>query len=214
MSTFNVELASAPLATITVNVTSDDTGAATVGPASLTFTTTDWNVAQPVTVTGVEDSNRADERVTITLSGAGVVTGTVTVDVNDDDTPRPPPPPSAPGAPGQPEVTPGNGTLAVSWAAVADADSYTVQWRSGSEGYAESRQQTVETPSVTLTELTNGTEYTVRVRASNAGGDSAWSEESSETPTTHVPALPLAGVGLLGVLLVLLGCRPRTRAVA
>ena len=87
-----------------------------------------------------------------------------------------------------------------------------MQWRSGSEGYGESRQETVDTPSATLAGLTNGTEHTVRVRASNAGGDSDWSEEASGTPMTPVPALPPAGVGLLGLLLALLGDRLRTRA--
>ena len=51
------------------------------------------------------------------------------------------------------------------------------------------------------------------------GGDGrsrapAWSEEASGTPMTPVPAVPLAGVGLLGLLLALLGDRLRTRAVA
>ncbi len=72
--------------------------------------------------------------------------------------------------------------LTLSWTAVPGADSYTVQWRSGSEQYAEARQQTVTTPSATSTGLTNGVAYTVRVRASNAQGDSAWSPEAIGTP--------------------------------
>ena len=124
-------------------------------------------------------------------------------------TARTPPGVPAPARPGRPSVMPGDGTLELSWPAVPGADSYPVQWRSGRLPYAESRQQTVDTPSATLTGLTNGMEYTVRVRASNAGGDSAWSEESSGTPMTPVPALPMAGVGLLGVLLARLGWRLR-----
>ena len=51
----------------------------------------------------------------------------------------------------------------------------------------------------------------MRVRASNDGGDGDWFEEAVGTPMTPVPALPPAGVGLLGLLLALLGCRRRTR---
>ena len=140
---FTVELASVPAGPVTVSVESGDPGAATVDPASLAFTTTDWNQPQTVTVTGVQDGDTADERVTITLSGAGVRTGMVTVDVTDNDTPPPPPPPPLPERPGALDVRPGAGTLALSWTAVADADSYTVQWRSGSQEYSGTRQQTV-----------------------------------------------------------------------
>ena len=40
-----------------------------------------------------------------------------------------------------------------------------------------------------------------------ASGNNNWSEESDETAVTPVPALPLAGIGLLGLLLALLGSR-------
>ncbi len=40
-----------------------------------------------------------------------------------------------------------------------------------------------------------------------ASGDNNWSEESAGTPITPVPALPLAGIGILGLLLALLGSR-------
>ena len=40
-----------------------------------------------------------------------------------------------------------------------------------------------------------------------ASGNNNWSEESAGTAVTPVPALPLAGIGLLGLLLALLGSR-------
>ena len=40
-----------------------------------------------------------------------------------------------------------------------------------------------------------------------ASGNNNWSEESVETAVTPVPALPLAGIGILGLLLALLGSR-------
>ena len=58
--TFTVKLATQPSASVTVGVTSDDTGAATASPASLTFTTADWNTTKTVTVSGVNDSDTAN----------------------------------------------------------------------------------------------------------------------------------------------------------
>ncbi len=42
-----------------------------------------------------------------------------------------------------------------------------------------------------------------------ASGNNNWSDDSAETAVTPVPALPLAGIGLLGLLLALLGSRRR-----
>ena len=53
--TYTVVLKSQPTATVTIAVTSDDPGAATVSPATLSFTPSNWNSAQTVTVTGVDD---------------------------------------------------------------------------------------------------------------------------------------------------------------
>ena len=88
--TFTVKLATQPSGQVDVTVSSSDTGAATVSPASLTFTTTDWNATQEVTVSGVDDSDTDNESLTVTLSASGGdyagKTGTVSVSVTDDDT--------------------------------------------------------------------------------------------------------------------------------
>ena len=152
------------------------------------------------------DADADDETFTVALGslpssvGAGRPSS-IEVTIRDDDPPE---------RPGPPAVTPGDGTLDVSWTAVPGAESYTVQWKSAMEEYSDARQQTVQAPSATLSGLTNGVAYAVRVRASNAGGDSAWSEEATGTPLQPVPALPAAGVGLLGLLLALLGGGRRT----
>ena len=98
-----------------------------------------------------------------------------------------------PRAPGELQVkTGGSQDLAVSWEATqggASATGYKVQWKSGTEefdGSADSTRQAVlndtATLTYTVTGLTNGTEYTVRVIASNAFGDGPPSSEVSGTP--------------------------------
>ena len=85
---YTVKLAAAPNADVTVAVSSDDTGAVTVSPSSLTFTTTNYSSVQTVTLTVVEDGDGTDESVTVsnTSSGGGYdASGNVTVSVDDDD---------------------------------------------------------------------------------------------------------------------------------
>jgi hypothetical protein len=52
---FTVVLTSEPTAEVTVDISSSDTGEGTVSPTSVTFDSTNWAVAQTVTVTGVDD---------------------------------------------------------------------------------------------------------------------------------------------------------------
>ena len=54
---FTIALNSEPTAEVTIDLTSTDTGEGTVSPASVTFTTTNWNAPQTVTVTGVDDDS-------------------------------------------------------------------------------------------------------------------------------------------------------------
>ncbi|MDE0117160.1 MAG: hypothetical protein OXT07_11140, partial [bacterium] len=92
---FTVRLRSEPTHAVSVAVTSGDTLAATVSPASLTFAPGGWNAAQAVTVTGVDDDvdNPGNERgVTVTLDPSSTDAGyaaladsEVAVSVVDDD---------------------------------------------------------------------------------------------------------------------------------
>ena len=67
--TFTVVLTQAPNSNVVIDVSSGDTDEATVSPSSLTFTTGNWNSAQTVTVTGVDDANvDGSQNTTITLS--------------------------------------------------------------------------------------------------------------------------------------------------
>ena len=80
---------------VTIGVASGDTAAVTVSPATLTFTTANWNTPQTVTATAVQDDNVVDETVTIshmvTATGCaaayptGLSIASVRVTVDDDD---------------------------------------------------------------------------------------------------------------------------------
>ena len=86
-----MKLATQPTAGVSVSVSSGDTGAVAVSPASLSFSTSNWNTAKTVTVSGVHDNDTVDERVTVSLRGSGGgytgETGSVSVRVTDDDDP-------------------------------------------------------------------------------------------------------------------------------
>ena len=89
-ATYGVKLATQPTASVTVNVASGDTDIATVSPATLTFTTANWNTNQTVTVTGVNDSTNNDGRTTnASNSGKGGgydgLVSYVEVSLTDDD---------------------------------------------------------------------------------------------------------------------------------
>ena len=55
-ATFTVKLTSRPTASVTLDLAPNDATEGTVAPASLTFNTANWNVAQTVAVTGVDDA--------------------------------------------------------------------------------------------------------------------------------------------------------------
>jgi len=93
---FTVVLTARPGSDVVIDVSSADTGEAAVSPASLTFTKDNWDTAQTVTVTGVDDTSADGGQTTIiTLAVNGgssddafdtIENQTVTVTTADDDT--------------------------------------------------------------------------------------------------------------------------------
>ena len=87
--TYTVKLATQPSANVTVQIRSLDKGATTALPLRLTFTASNWNTAQTVTVSGVADPDRVAETVTLKHRASGSrgdydnVTGEVTASVTD-----------------------------------------------------------------------------------------------------------------------------------
>ena len=98
---YTLRLSSEPTQDVTVTVTSDDTAHVTVDTSTmsglqstLTFTSSNWNTAQTVTLAAVDDDDTRNETATITNAAATAssseytsVSTTLTVNVNDDDMP-------------------------------------------------------------------------------------------------------------------------------
>ena len=181
---YTVALDTQPTATVTVTVAGHAGTDVTPNPTTLTFTSTTWSTAQTVTVTAGDDADTTDDSVTLTHSAAsadsnysGIAIDEVAVTVSDNDTAQ------VTGV----SVTSGNAQLVVNWTAVDNATGYKVQWKSGSQNYnTDSRQFTVTSGTMTshtITGLTNGTEYTVRVSVTRTGAnDGPPSAEDTSTP--------------------------------
>ena len=147
----------------TLRVTSDDTAAATVSPPSLTFTTSNYNTARTVTVTGVGNGTATiNHAFRLTGASADAIPDAGTVDVTVAD------------APG---VTVSPGALRVAEGATG---TYTVKLNTKPAGSVTvtptSSAGTVATVSgaLTFTTSTWGTMQTVTVSGVNnavAGGD-------------------------------------------
>ena len=95
--TFTVRPAMQPAGTVTVSVSSRDTGVAGVSPASLVFNAANYSTPKTVTVTGKEDVDGLDESTAVRLSasGGGYNNVSASVDVMVDDSYEPPVVPSS-----------------------------------------------------------------------------------------------------------------------
>ena len=186
---YTVVLDTLPTANVVVTVAGHAGTDVTPAPTPLTFTTVNWETAQEVTVTAADDADATDDTVTLTHSAAstdsdygGIAIAEVAVTVEDNDTAQ------VTGV----RVDSGNAQLVVGWDAVGNATGYRVQWKSGGQGYNNSRQATIasgSTTSHTISSLANGTEYTLRVRAVRSGANEGpWSDDATGTP--EVPVAP------------------------
>ena len=86
---YEVVLTAQPSADATVTVLLPRSTTVSVNPSSLTFTTTNWQTPQPVTVSAAHDKDLKDEtavlRHAVSGDGSVVTAATVTVTVEDDD---------------------------------------------------------------------------------------------------------------------------------
>ncbi|MBF2760544.1 MAG: hypothetical protein ISN28_09790 [Ectothiorhodospiraceae bacterium AqS1] len=88
-NTITVRLKTRPSSNVTVALTQPAGGDLTFSPASLVFTSSDWDTTQTVTMTAGEDADVANDNVIVTLTasagGYDGVSGTASVSIIDND---------------------------------------------------------------------------------------------------------------------------------
>ena len=205
-STYTVKLNTEPTHNVTVTV-GGASGEVSVTGSPLTFTTSNYGTAQRVTVTAGEDNDTTNDSATLTHTaassdtsyGASLPIESVRVTVTDNDSPGeeeeelPPAPAQATGL----TAKVGNAQVTLSW---EDPDNATIsKWQvqrkegSGSYGaWVDVPDSGATTTSHTVTGLTNGTAYSFKIRAVNAGGNGPASDEVTATPMA--PPLKPTGV--------------------
>ena len=92
--TYTIVLDSQPTADVTVTINDPSNTDVTAEPASLTFSSTDWNTPKTVTVNAAQDADAEDETATVThtvtstdSSYSGASANSVAVSVTDDEVP-------------------------------------------------------------------------------------------------------------------------------
>ena len=153
------------------------------GATSDTYTLVEADVGKAVKVRVIFNDDDANEETLTSAATAAVAAETV-----------------VPDAPRSLNVSPDDtGTLDVSWEAPAshggsDITGYKVQWKSGSEEYdgsaGSTRQAEITDPASrthTITGLSDGVEYAVRVIAVNDVDDGPPSDEATGTPRETTP---------------------------
>ena len=94
-ASISVVLASQPSSEVKVDIAKDDAAASDLasiqlGTGTLTFTASNWQTAQTVSVAAVDDDDASDETINLVLQGSGTgyagVTKSIMVTTNDDDT--------------------------------------------------------------------------------------------------------------------------------
>lgn len=84
-ATFTLSLDSKPTADVTINLNSNNPDEGTVNPSSLTFTPSNWNTAQAVTVTGVDDYVADGDQVFSIVTVAAISTDSNYSGLNAND---------------------------------------------------------------------------------------------------------------------------------
>ena len=187
--TYSVALQSEPESNVTVVLSSSNSSKVSVSPTRLMFTKANALVPQIVTVTGVSDADANNDSSTITHTSSGdiyadVEIASVTVTVVEDGT-------AVRDTSSFLRSSSCEGEVRLTWnsptAEGVTIASYQIQWRTGMEQYSASRSvtATADATSYTLSSLTNGVSYTIRVHGANSDGDPIWSRETTATPSAQ-----------------------------
>ena len=173
----------------------------TFNPTSVTFSTTNWNDWQNITVSAARDTDATDDTVTIgyAVSGGGYPTVTDTSRVVIKDTGTTLGGDIAPAQPTNLKATPGDRQVTLTWTKPPGTiTGYEVRYSKGSDPYTEWAAipgATGSTESHTVTGLVGGSEYSFEIRAVNGALKSVDSEVARATTTAP------AGAGAVGITL-------------
>jgi uncharacterized protein YjdB len=153
-----VDVGSSVLANTTVNLSSSDSGVASV-PASVVIPAGSRSASVLVTTAAPGSAT-----ITATLPGGG---SSATAQINVTDAPDC----TVPVSPiiGGPESALAGATYTISWPAIAEATSYSIE-ESTDAGFANATSRTVTTTSTTYSHPTAGARYYYRVRARITAG--------------------------------------------
>ena len=188
-ASYTVVVGSALSANLPVQIESNSPRVATVSPSSLTFTPSNWNSPKTVTVTGISVAENVINMTYVIPGDEPEDSETLGVPVTVTA------PPPAPSKPAGFTATAGDGKVVLRWDDPSDATITRWEYQQKTGGSFGTNWTTIddsndETTSHTVTGLTNGTAYTFRIRAVNATGNGAVSDEQTATPTAPTPAKP------------------------
>lgn len=177
-ATFGVRLTAAPAGDFTVTIASSDDTAVTATPASITFNAANHDVAQTITLAGVNDADADSERVTITVSdgddGNDIDDQSISLAVDDNDqriNATPSPLRLSAGA---------SGTISVTMAGQPAAD-VTISVASGNVNAAA-----VDKDSLVFTSTNYDVPQTITVTAGSNAGNTAITLSSAGLPNASV----------------------------
>ena len=206
-ATYTVVLDSQPTADVTITPASDDEGAATVSPASLTFAPSGWDQPREFTVSGVADDDRDGESVGVRHQTAsddagynGIVLASVAVSV-EDTTPaqqqqQEPDPVELPGPVMNLQLAATGDSVTVTWEAPATGGApgnYIVHLRpeGGGPGSGTTKTPEADKTAVTFRDLEDGATYKVWARAQNEAGKGERVHASVTLPELPGPVVNL-----------------------
>ena len=159
----------------------------------------DSSSGQIQTIAGVTYDHEAKSSYSVTVkaddSNGGTDTIIISIGLTDVDEP-----PAAPGAPAVSPVSGSSDSLDVSWSAPdnsgkPDIESYDLQYRQGTSSWTDGPQD-VTVPEAIISGLAAGTEYQVRVRATNDEGDSVWSASGTGSTNAQAQAPTVSSVAV------------------
>ena len=170
-----------------------DTGGATVTDYDYQLNGGSWvsvgATTSPFTISSLTNGTEYLVRVrAVTSEGDGAASGPAT------GTPR-----TTPGAPTSLSATVGSGQATITFTAGSDGGSSILRYEYELNDSGSWLSAGVVASPVTVTDLTNGTTYSVKIRAVNAAG--AGTESTSESVTPQVDGLPTQPTSLTAVVI-------------